>query len=570
MSMQTKHLIETQIPYHIREVNPLFTKFLEYYYEFVEQSSITDIIQDIRRYNDIDEVDESFLMDFFEEFRKIPNTVAADRRLIAKNIYDLYKSKGTEAGLKLLFRMVYGETINVFYPFESVLKASDGRWVQENIVNAVTLEGSVQSTSNRIQWGNQYGTFDFPLKKTESYVTGETRFFFETKDAYHFNDNEIIYVYTNDTLDYTGRVEVMPSEILIEGGGQYWQVGQVIVLPGSIRPTICQVKRVGAGGAITKVDIIEYGYGYTTDEIFIVSPYTYRPESSYTEAYTEKVSDVPLAFAHTLNIFEYTDGLGESILGLDSNQEYVIEGYVLQDYINRKSIVETVLSDTDTGIVNDEISIEQWLQSRARLRIINRNSARTAGFYEDFRGMPSAPDIRLQDNFYYQLFSYVIETEQLLSDHEPLLKMVHPAGMKYFSNLAKITTVDVGATVNRILSRETILVSDTVSAEELSGNGIGKGLTARAEDFVKPTTLAVANNYDANNELEFYDVAVDWDEITPVTVQSGSYDAEGYDSAEYNLVYGTEYDLQNYDAGSYEATEGPYTQEDENITVQKN
>ena len=74
--LTTKHLIETQIPYHIRESNPLFTKFLEYYYEFLEQSKINSIIQDVLSYGNNDLAEEYFLKNLFEELKILPDEIS--------------------------------------------------------------------------------------------------------------------------------------------------------------------------------------------------------------------------------------------------------------------------------------------------------------------------------------------------------------------------------------------------------------------------------------------------------------------------------------------------------------
>lgn len=550
MGFTSKHLIETQIPGHIRESNPLFTKFLEYYYEFVNESNITDIIQEIKKYNDIDAVGIEFLTDFFEEFKKIPKNIVADQRLVAKHIYDLYQSKGSEDSLKLLFKIVYGETIAVTYPSEQILRASDGRWIQDNLVTTRDIEGAVTPGTNRIKIISTQGTFEFELRRIDTDLAGYARFYFDAKKPYHVDDEQLILVYENDDLVYTGKIVIMPSVVEIEDGGSNWQVGQVLVLPGPIKDTLCQVKRVSPGGAITNLEIVDYGYGYEQDEVFVISPYPYKPSAAYYESSVEKISDSPEAYAHTLNIFDFNDGLGENILGMDSDQTYILEGYVLRDYINRRSIVQTYYIDQSSDINNDEITISQWVESRARIRLKNLNNARAVGFYEDFRGQLSAPDIRLQDNFYYQLFSYVIETAHMISDYKKVLELVHPAGMKYFSNYSLTVPVQTNITVNRILSRELLLLDDQYGFTDV----LNSAVVSNKATPVVVTDVDVQNNYDANNELVYYDPAVDWDELTAVV----PYDGQEYDSQYYGETAETN---QNANA---------YTEEGPAIVVTKN
>lgn len=494
----TKHLVEKQIPYHVRESNPLFTKFLEYYYEFQQESKIPDIIQEIKKYNDIDEVEEQFLLEFFEEFRKLPTAIVADRRLVAKHVYDLYKAKGSEEALRLLFRIVYGEEIDVYYPETDVLRASDGRWVQKNIVTANRISGGVKSSSNRIEFDTFQGRFVFQLEKSEVQATDVTRFWFEPRKSYYVAPNQIVRVYTDDVLDYTGRLVHMPSFIEVEDGGENWQVGQLLVLPGNIRDTICQVKRTGDKGSIKKLEIIQYGYGNDSDLVYTVSPYAYKPESrSYVEAFTEKISDAPPIYSHNLNIFDINEDVAESITGYQDDQEYVLQGYVLQGYIKRLVLSQSFVTTPASNITNPDITIDQWLASRARLKIRNDYTAKEAGYYADQRGQISAPTIRLQDNFFYQLFSYVITTSRMLSEYKNVLSLVHPAGVKYFANTVREVTVAASINVSRVMSRENVIFADQFYV----GDDVTLVKTLNFYDRVNASTLDVNNNYDANNDI---------------------------------------------------------------------
>lgn len=578
----TKHLIEQQIPYHIRESNPLFTRFLEYYYEFQQQSNITAIIQDIKRYNDIDEVEEQFLLDFFEEFKSIPYTVVADKRLVAKHVYDLYKSKGSEQSLRLLFRIVYGEEIAVYYPQEDILRASDGRWIQDSTITARTISGEIKPTSNKIELITSQGTYIFEIKNYEVFSTNAIHIVFEPRQQYYVDQNQKINVYTNDTLDFVGEATLMPISIDVEDGGAYWQLGQVIVLPGPIRDTICQVKRVGENGSIRKLDIIQYGLGYTSDTTYSVSPFVFKPASSYTEAYTEKISDFPPAYKHNLSIFDINEDVTESIIGFMTDQEYVLDGYVLNGYISRTVFSQSYADSSVSEIVNEEITIDQWIESKARLQLRVGYAARAGGYYEDVRGQPSAPSIRLQDNFYYQLFSYVITTSKLLSEYKNVLSLIHPAGVKYFSNLAKNISINVDVTASRVLSRDVSQIDSTVSAID---NVLREQILPTLNNYVLATTSNIADSYDVHNGLpdSDADVVIGTPIYTAGDYDSGQFDIEDPNFFEYDkpsevewdesMIYDGIYTAGDYDASLYDVPDAkyidPYTFEDDDIDITK-
>ncbi len=141
--------VEHQIPEWIAEDNPLFTKFFEYYYDFLDRNTSTGIgpsnILDtfLDRYNvdfkDSDEVTttnflETFLTDYGKDF---PQTATINNELLVKNLQEFYTTKGSFRAIELLFRMLYNEKATVKSTSEFVLRASDGVWNEEYVVRVV-------------------------------------------------------------------------------------------------------------------------------------------------------------------------------------------------------------------------------------------------------------------------------------------------------------------------------------------------------------------------------------------------------------------------------------------------
>jgi hypothetical protein len=126
-------LVESSLPEFLQEEGPKFTAFLKAYYEWLETTNqITDRAKNLSNYGDIDATDEEFIKYFQREvMADFPENVLADKRLLVKRIKDLYRSKGSEQAYKLLFRLLYDEEIDFYYPGQDILRASDGRWVQE-------------------------------------------------------------------------------------------------------------------------------------------------------------------------------------------------------------------------------------------------------------------------------------------------------------------------------------------------------------------------------------------------------------------------------------------------------
>ena len=123
-------LVQNQFPSFYNEEGANFVAFVKAYYEWLEQSDNQGHeLKKLQSYKDIDET----LDEYIEYFRRtvmadIPETILADKSLLAKNIKDLYQTKGTLSSYKLLFRILYNEDVEVNYPADQILKVSDGEW----------------------------------------------------------------------------------------------------------------------------------------------------------------------------------------------------------------------------------------------------------------------------------------------------------------------------------------------------------------------------------------------------------------------------------------------------------
>ena len=123
-------LVDTQLPEFVQTDYGMFITFIKAYYEFLEQrNEAQELLQNISKYADIDQT-SSFLIDkFFENYAyDITKSSVSDNTFLIKKIRDIYSRKGTESAYRILFNILYKETIEFFYPYEIVLKASSGNW----------------------------------------------------------------------------------------------------------------------------------------------------------------------------------------------------------------------------------------------------------------------------------------------------------------------------------------------------------------------------------------------------------------------------------------------------------
>jgi hypothetical protein len=134
-------LIENQLPDFVQTDYGMFVTFLKAYYEFLEQNNqAQELLQDITKYADIDETSEEMINKFLANYAQdVSSSNIADNRALIKRIREIYNKKGTETAYRILFNILYKETIEFFYPYDVVLKTSSGKW---NVPTALRVKQS--------------------------------------------------------------------------------------------------------------------------------------------------------------------------------------------------------------------------------------------------------------------------------------------------------------------------------------------------------------------------------------------------------------------------------------------
>ena len=129
-------LVERQFPDFIRENGPTFVSFLKAYYEWAEQSNnIIDVTKNLIDYRQVATSLDGFKIHFQNEFiPSIPDGVLADKDRLVQYANQAHRARGSEKSYQLLFRILYDEEIQFYYPGVDILKASDGNWVKTTAI----------------------------------------------------------------------------------------------------------------------------------------------------------------------------------------------------------------------------------------------------------------------------------------------------------------------------------------------------------------------------------------------------------------------------------------------------
>lgn len=145
---KTSAFIESQLPGFITN-NPdytLFVQFLERYYEFLELPG--NPIYELRRSKENYDVNEARknLLQYFKQkiLPSFPEETELSTERIIKASRDFYAKKGTPDSFRFLFRVLYGQEVDVFFPKTNIFRASDGKW---QIPQAIRISLGDQSYS---------------------------------------------------------------------------------------------------------------------------------------------------------------------------------------------------------------------------------------------------------------------------------------------------------------------------------------------------------------------------------------------------------------------------------------
>jgi len=268
--------IDTQFPGFVREEGPQFVAFLRAYFEYIEQNGkAVNAARSLRDNQDIDRTVDSFVEYFRKQYMlNIPKNVLADKRLLTKHIRDFYRTRGSQESYRFLFRALFNQEIDFYYPGDDILRASDGRWVQEtrlrvgapSNISPRTLEGK------RIR-GVTSGATAFVEDIVATEALGLLVYDMTIREAIGtFTDGERI-INVDNTNEFTTVNSQVGSIVAVDviDGGAYHNLGDSLNISGagSTEDATGVVTEVTNRSAVT-LKIAKAGTGYTRDNSRLV------------------------------------------------------------------------------------------------------------------------------------------------------------------------------------------------------------------------------------------------------------------------------------------------------------
>jgi len=146
--------INQQFPAIYREDGPELVQLARDYYKWLETTTnqSTYVSRRFFEYKDIDTTIKSLLIFFKNKYLVDLELKESIVPFLVKNVLDLYRRKGTKAGIELFFATFYKEfDIEVVYPSNRMLKVSNSEWKEGNFLQMLPNDNLFTDTE-----GNQY------------------------------------------------------------------------------------------------------------------------------------------------------------------------------------------------------------------------------------------------------------------------------------------------------------------------------------------------------------------------------------------------------------------------------
>ena len=349
-------LINSQVPFFVRNDHQNFVTFLEKYYQYTEQENkVVNKIKNVKTYQDIDLTEDQYAELLYSTFLKyIPKDIIADKKLILKHVKDFYRAKGTEKAIRFLMRILYNKEIDLYYPKQDILKVSDGKWfVQKTLrikdVTVKKLDGTVVASDNTFYDLEKFISTKIKGNTSNATATVERveRFYekgYRVDELYlsnideTFRNGETVFTLFDDVEDtksitaniYSGRL----SAIVVTNGGSGYKIGDPVIFSSNTGSGAkAEISKV-ASGNIAAISVINGGAGYRVSDLLNITVTDLNDLGSGANAI---VSDVIKTGAYHPNSYN----IMFSTISLESNTQI---GNLIYSNLNS--------SNVNTSIVN--------------------------------------------------------------------------------------------------------------------------------------------------------------------------------------------------------------------------
>ena len=337
------NLISSQFPAYYREQGPIFVAFVTEYYKWLE--SLNQPLYYSRNFYDLKDIDttlDSFLVYFKEKYLKnIQLTTETNTRQLVKHALDIYRAKGTERAINLLFQLVFGSGAEIYYPGQDIFRTSDGRWKKPTYLEVSLNEKTVKFAGKQITGVTSGATayVEQVIRKNTAGKIQDVLYISAVKGI--FQTGEIIVTADDNDLNRE-RIKVtgsLSSVIFPESGsGEGYKIGDIIEVEGfKGRQGKIRVTDISFITGILDFELVNGGYAYTANAEVLVSEKVLRLENfianSTANTYLQfnEIITQPKAEIEYTNLLGNTQFyVGDELFTYHPNNDVRSTGYVIE------------------------------------------------------------------------------------------------------------------------------------------------------------------------------------------------------------------------------------------------
>lgn len=422
------HIVDRYIPQHIKDNYPLYYDFIETYYEYLSQKDeyvAYNMKKNLQNWTDADTTLDDFVEYFKNEYINLP--FDDDWGLYMKHYKEIYQTKGSTKSLQFFLKLLTGLDVNVTYPNRYLMKSSDGIYRKYKIIYC--------ERNNDINYSDYISTVVVGGLSGAKGVVEKVDVYNDYVKVY-LSSTELEFIdepvrFDNGVQFLSNTIKTITGVKIINGGNNYSLEDKVVTNVPDLKLSLKTI----SSGIVDKIDIVNGGSNYEVGDLLTFSCEALDEYYAFPYVKVTKV-DENGSIKH-INI-HYT-GYGflsiPTITGTDSvngsGATFNLSSYNSGSITGFNIVYPVCGDDLDSGI----ITIESETGSGAELKIMTGYETFEDPYY--YKGGSFLSDLyKLQDSFYYQEYSYVLDaTGSVLEKYKEIFNSIlHPSGFIYFTN----------------------------------------------------------------------------------------------------------------------------------------
>lgn len=452
------HSVRNSIPSYIQTDYPKFVEFLMTYYSMMEKQghlkSLINFEENIKGRKD----DPIYIRKFLSEIGfDIGVGLNSTPELQYKLINDFMSMRGSEPSLKLLFRLLFNEDVNIEYPRDGLLYTSAANYVHNKFLitsspdvnlSDISFAGVIGLTSNTTA---SIENIDVIVTQTGRYLIIEC-----SHASDDFIIDEVIRILVNDQQIDVLNKGVISVDVEVSGNG--YSKGDVVTISGCDQTGIGYVSAI-TNGSIESIDVVYPGSGYKQGEL--IKAYN---------GFTGIISEVGpngeiLSVAIRHGGYKYKEYPQLNILSSGS-------GAVLQPYGSSIGGIKTISFDNPYAICSNSLISVNSSIGYGFEGVTQLSPSTPTSKWIDKKGMLGVNGIILDSDIYHE-FSYRIVSSVPSDKYIDIIdEFTHPYGFVRVPVLSVERDVNINERVNtsdvEVYKEHTIVTHvDIINDEDL-------------------------------------------------------------------------------------------------------